>query len=143
MAKYNIVPQKTYIFEMPTLKNEYYSSYFRGYFDGDGSIYFRNGKKIPSCCDVSISGFEHNLFLMQNYLKEKGINFSFIEDKRKRDFLPFGAIRANTIKDKYLFLKFIYKDCQNFFIDRKKEIVDEFLSLIENNKKYKQIYINE
>lgn len=39
LAKYNIVPNKTYTFDFPTtLSSKYYIDFIRGYFDGDGSI---------------------------------------------------------------------------------------------------------
>ena len=37
---YNLIPNKTFLLQPPEfLKDEYYISYIKGYFDGDGSIY--------------------------------------------------------------------------------------------------------
>ena len=42
LAKYGIVPNKTFILQPPTFLNkEYYISFIKGYFDGDGSIWKR------------------------------------------------------------------------------------------------------
>ena len=39
LAKYNIVPNKTFIYTFPkNLKREYWIDFIRGYFDGDGSV---------------------------------------------------------------------------------------------------------
>lgn len=39
LAKYNIVPQKTYTFSFPkNLNKKYWIDFIRGYFDGDGSV---------------------------------------------------------------------------------------------------------
>lgn len=39
LAKYNIIPRKTYNFSFPrNLKREYWIDFIRGYFDGDGSV---------------------------------------------------------------------------------------------------------
>lgn len=39
LAKYNIVPNKTFIYTFPkNLKKEYWIDFIRGYFDGDGSV---------------------------------------------------------------------------------------------------------
>lgn len=44
LAKYNIVPKKTFILMLPTfLAEEYWISYIRGYFDGDGCITQHDG----------------------------------------------------------------------------------------------------
>lgn len=39
LAKYNIIPNKTFIYTFPkNLKREYWIDFIRGYFDGDGSV---------------------------------------------------------------------------------------------------------
>ena len=39
LAKYNIIPRKTYSFEFPDLiDKQFYLDFIRGYFDGDGSV---------------------------------------------------------------------------------------------------------
>ena len=49
LSKYYIVPNKSYIeFGVPPIPEEYIWDFIRGYFDGDGSIYFTNNKFILS-----------------------------------------------------------------------------------------------
>lgn len=38
LSKYNVIPNKTKCFVVPDLLNEFYSSFIRGYFDGDGGV---------------------------------------------------------------------------------------------------------
>lgn len=135
LEKYNIVPAKTYAYEMIELPQQMMGHFFRGYFDGDGSIaIYDNRSDIPSSYVVSISGFKHNLQKMSSYLKNKGIYLSFLEDKRNHKYrsnLQFGDIRSSNIEQTYRFLKYIYEDCGDTFLSRKKEKADAFFKLME------------
>lgn len=45
LKKYGCVPNKSYIqFDFPNIPEEFYPDFIRGYFDGDGSVYFTNNK---------------------------------------------------------------------------------------------------
>lgn len=49
LAQYGCVNNKSYYnFSFPSLKEEYLFDFIRGYFDGDGSIYFTNNKYVIS-----------------------------------------------------------------------------------------------
>lgn len=49
LSKYSIVPNKTYTnFGIPSISSEFIWDFIRGYFDGDGSIYFTNNKYVIS-----------------------------------------------------------------------------------------------
>ena len=49
LKKYSVVPDKSYIeFKIPDIPNKYMWDFIRGYFDGDGSIYFTNNKYVLS-----------------------------------------------------------------------------------------------
>ena len=135
LSQYGIVPRKTLGFNMPLLGKEYMSHFFRGYFDGDGSINItRKEYHLPSSYNIIISGYEHNLRRMQDYLAEKENIHSIITlDKRKYE-LPFGSLVFINIKEKYNFLKYIYKDCEDLYIPRKKYKSDCFLSVVEKKK---------
>lgn len=39
LAKYGVVPNKTYTAYFPDIPKEYYRDFIRGYFDGDGTVY--------------------------------------------------------------------------------------------------------
>lgn len=68
LAIYNIVPVKTKILKPPTfLDKKYYISYLKGYFDGDGSIYYNlNIKKWSlNFCGASYDVIKwiHDIFI--------------------------------------------------------------------------------
>ena len=144
LKKYNIIPYKTYNYEMILLEDKYMSHYFRGYFDGDGSISCTNNMfHTPSQYNISICGFEHNLLLMKDYLYNKvGINSFIVLDKRdnkKNKYnLPFGNLILPNINEKYKFLRYIYKDRRDIYLSRKQYLSECFINAIEQNYSNKQ-----
>lgn len=149
LSKYNIVPTKTYNFIMPDLKEEYISHYIRGYFDGDGGISILDEKyHIPSAYQIRISGFKNNLDKMNQYLCKNDIHFYFIKDKREHNRKDvFGSIVAKSVPDAYKFIQYIYNNCMDLYISRKKYKCDCFLNAIKMNfsnkaNKYKQLLLN-
>lgn len=125
LAKYNIIPRKSYPFEICRLSEEYMSHYLRGYFDGDGSITF----KMPlSRTMVSYTGFVHNLEKIQDYLKTShNIDMHVSVSTSKQYPAPFGQLRSSNIQTTYNFLKYIYQDCEDLCLTRKKERADNFI----------------
>lgn len=131
LSKYNIIPNKTYLYEMPKLE-KFVSHFIRGYFDGDGSISISYNKfNSPSQYNISISGFEHNLLIIKNVLLENEIETIFVLDNRKYKY-NFGQLVITNIKNKYKFLNFIYNNCDNLFLTRKKYKADSFFLAIKN-----------
>ena len=148
LEKYNIVPYKTYKYEMVELKNEFMPHYFRGYFDGDGSISIRNNKiHSPSQYSINICGFIHNLEKMKKYLETQNIKSTIIIENRpsknnKYD-LPFGNLVFCNINEKYKFLKYIYQNKQDIYLHRKEYKANCFFNAIERNYSNRQkIYTN-
>lgn len=125
LAKYNIVPRKSILFEICQLDDEYMSHYLRGYFDGDGSITF----KMPlSKTMISYTGFIHNLEKIQEYLrKSQNIDMHISVSASKQYPAPFGQLRSSNLRTSYNFLKYIYQDCGNLYLTRKKERADNFI----------------
>ena len=102
LFKYNIVQHKTYEYSFVKLADNLMPHFFRGYFDGDGSIYCVNDKyHSPSKYNISISGFVHNLTKMKDYLTNIGINSIVVLDKRNEKYykcsLPFGNLTFTSI----------------------------------------------
>lgn len=148
LKKYNIVPTKTYEYEMVELKKDYMSHFFRGYFDGDGSINCsKNMLHTPSSYNISICGFVHNLTKMQEYLYSIGINSIVTlenrDDKKNKFVLPFGELVFVNINEKYKFIKYIYEDKRDIYLSRKRYLAECFINAIEQNYSNKQkIYNN-
>lgn len=148
LEKYNITQHKTYKYDMVELDDEFMPHFFRGYFDGDGSINCANNMfHSPSKYNISISGFEHNLLKMKNYLSYIGINSVVVLDKRKdkcnKYNLPFGSLVFVNINDKYNFIQYIYENRGDIYLHRKRYLAECFLNAVEQNYSNKQkIYDN-
>ena len=65
LAKYGMVPAKTYELNIPILPEPYMQHMLRGLFDGDGSVIH-----TEHCKAVDFSGMSHHLIQVQNYLVE-------------------------------------------------------------------------
>lgn len=129
LSVYNIVPNKTHILQPPTfLKDEFYISYIKGYFDGDGSVYTDFNIKR---CTVSFVGASKPLIeWIKNILINKyGIISSKIEYRileTGNDFYRFLIGNQEGIKKLY---KLWYIDNTSpLFLKRKKERFEKFFS---------------
>lgn len=132
LSKYNIVPRKTYDIVMPELPKHLQSHYIRGYFDGDGSVTVNKGAyHTPSAYKCSICGFKLNLLVMQSILKENDIYTSLQLDKRNYNGLEFGNLNTHSIQETYNFIKYIYQDCKDLYMPRKKHISDCFINCVK------------
>lgn len=109
----------------------------RGYMDGDGSI--SPCANSDTDINISISGFEINMRKIQEYLTSKFIYTSFTIDKRKNianpETGPFGQLTISNRTAKYCFLKLIYNDCGDYYMDRKYNAAMKFINYIEHSEK--------
>ena len=135
LSRYNIVPRKTYSFVMPdNLPDKLYPAFFRGYFDGDGSISRKIEPKKLGDVNVTISGFENNLTAMQEYLSKKGIT-SFLHydnryPKKSHTSQLFCHICFRNKTEKSNFLHYIYDDA-SIYLERKYLLAQKFFELIK------------
>lgn len=113
--------------QIPT---QFHPSFILGYFDGDGSIDIPNDNTI-SKSHVRISGPIKNLKAFVPILNNFEIKAIIIEDKRKYKE-PFGSLEFTNTTDKYIFLKYMYRNNVKC-LSRKKERALELIRRIENN----------
>lgn len=105
---------KTYTLRFPNIKEEFYSHFIRGFFDGDGCII-----KKTSGYYFSITGNKNFLLDLNNILSKCiNINPCKISRKNKSSEL-FGAIQYSKNSDLLKIKDYIYKDCENLYIERK------------------------
>ena len=105
---------KTYTLRFPDLKEEFYSHFIRGFFDGDGCI-----TKTKSGYYFSITGNKNFLLDLNNILSKCiNINPCKISRKNKSSEL-FGAIQYSKNSDLLKIKDYIYKDCEDVYIERK------------------------
>jgi hypothetical protein len=76
------------------------------------------------------------MLAMQEFLESVGIKMVIVYDKRtygNQDGQKFCNLIAPNIETKYKFLKYIYQDCGDLCLKRKKERANMFFDAITNN----------
>ena len=68
---------------------------------------------------------------IKNYLLSIGIN-SYLYEQPKYSY-KFGYLVISSTVEKYCFLKWMYKDKESFYLNRKHERSQAFMYLVENN----------
>lgn len=111
------------------IPEQYHSSFFLGYFDGDGSIDIP--QNIISKGHVRIAGPITNLTTFSKILLDNNIPNSILLDKRKNT-QPFGSLEFKNTTEKYCFLKYIYSS-EIKCLTRKKERSFTLIQRIEDN----------
>lgn len=126
LAHYGIIPQKTFKLIPPYLLNDKYNiDYIRGYFDGDGSIYYvQNQNRVF----VEITGASK---IMIDWIQDRLINqYHIIINRPFVETLSNGTkiykIKIGSKKEIEKLYKIFYKE-KSFYIQRKK---DKFHSLL-------------
>ena len=120
------------------IPRQYQCDFFRGYFDGDGSI-TNTDKGKPSRISISIACTSSTASKFINILKDIGISALFAKDNREYKH-DFGSV-IFTGYNKYLFLKYIY-DQESICLDRKRNRALEYFKLIETNATNRSENIN-
>lgn len=134
LAKYSIVPQKTFILEPPyVLDKKYWLDYVRGYFDGDGSVNFieANGKRPYTAlrwqvCSATPSVLEFILNVLEYYDIPK-VNIQ--KQNRKSSVLYCIQYSTNSTKKIY---EILYSTPSTLYLARKKRHFEEIIQKINN-----------
>lgn len=126
LAKYGIVPNKTFILQPPTLlPKKYRIDYIRGFFDGDGSVYSHNNLPYVSFVGASLSLIEW----IRAELADLGIttnSFSTSPLQSGSCIYKLTYSRKNTTDMLYTAL---YKNLNSLYLARKKEKWEQINSL--------------
>jgi LAGLIDADG-like domain len=97
------IPRKSLRLEFPNTIPAYYSSLIRGYFDGDGTIFYSNGNTI-----VSFAGTEDFLTSVREIIKEETNANGSIKKHNKSNvyYLTYsGSFQAESV------CQYLYQDC--------------------------------
>ena len=120
LIKWGCVPNKSLILQWPTfLREDLYSHFIRGYFDGDGCI---QGKAYVAEIQITSS----TLFCkgMEKYLNSVNILTKVTpEDNPLTSSLYIRSWKTDNDKK---FLQYMYKDA-NFYLERKYEIAKKYI----------------
>ena len=128
--------RKTYDNCIANIDDKFMPHLLRGYFDGDGHVSNIEDSKWAADVRVQITGYEKNMKKIQDYLNKKNIFTSFVEDKRKYNSTTndkFGNLVFTNHNSKYCFLKLIYENKQDCYMDRKYKYALNFFDFIENS----------
>ena len=128
LAKYSIVPNKTFILKPPyELKKEYWIDYIRGYFDGDGSVNLlrnNNGRGYGNLRWQVCSATKEILEWIRDTLNEQyGIAPAIIREQQKEHILYY--IQYSSIATKQIY-EILYTNSK-MYLKRKKDHFEEIL----------------
>lgn len=132
LAKYNIVPCKTFQFEFPIqLSREYWIDFIRGYFDGDGSVSTSGTSGIKwQICSATTDVLEKIVaFLYEEYQIPK-VN---VRAERLNKEHPLYVICYSTKATEAIY-NFLYtKD--SLYLPRKKQHYEQVLNIYNKRNK--------
>ena len=116
LRNHGVVPRKSLILEFPeTILPQFISSFIRGYFDGDGCIYYGKNDLLSSSQAVSLIGTKNMLLRILEYTN---VYSKLSHDKRHHK--DCYSIRISKTKNIITFLDYMYKD-STIYLDRKYE----------------------
>lgn len=133
IIKYGFDNTKTYRFHLPTIPISLYKHFIRGYFDGDGCIYFSKKKQYNAYkYSISIIGTESFCKEINQFVLET-LKFSFKEilvpTLNNKNII---TLKSENISDIKTFLHFIYDGC-SFCLNRKYKKYKELLKIHDNH----------
>jgi len=118
LTKYNIIPNKTKIYEFPQILKEhkFVNSFIRGYLDGDGSISFKN-----ESLRINFYGTQNCLTNISEVItNECGISIHSPFKNRTIYSLEYNS------QDAVLLAKWLYKK-QNIYLERKFKLIENLI----------------
>jgi transposase-like protein/DNA-binding transcriptional regulator WhiA len=119
LIEWGCIPNKTaQLEELPNIEDKYMSHFIRGYFDGNGSIWFSTNRP-----HTSISGHRPFLANIQKIMVEQiGLNFTKITTRKKNS----GDIRYGGFANVEKIYNYLYKDA-TVYMSRKKTKFEQIL----------------
>ena len=127
LAKYGVVPRKSYNTYLPLLSKEMMPHLIRGIFDGDGSIMAKpnpsNGGHNRFLHSISFCGTHQLMEDISNYILENlGIKTTVYDYKDRN----LSELKIQNIDNIAKFGYWIYRN-STIFLNRKKDIFNDFL----------------
>jgi LAGLIDADG-like domain len=139
LARYNVIPRKTWSYISVLLSAEMMPRFLRGYFDGDGTI-IKVRREKPRTSDYRfhiVTYRREAAVFFQNYLHSQGVRAAIQQDGSKKDYAPLYQVRMVSNESKEQFVKLIYAGAGTLCLARKLERAREYLDcLAEYRGKY-------
>lgn len=127
-------PNKSLTIDFPEIPKKYLWHFIRGYFDGDGCIYFerRMGKNKKLIVKRIRVIFTSGSKIFLESMSKKLIDFGLEKGKIYLSKRSYQLVYNN--KDSLLFFKLVYKNTgKNSFFMRKFKVFEEYLKLRPSN----------
>lgn len=134
LAKYSIVPAKTFILKPPyKLNKKYWIDYIRGYFDGDGSVNLiknsngqGNGNLRWQICSATKEILQWIIdFLYEEYNIPKVNIHTRAGGKHEMYYFQYSSTATRSI------YKILYTENSSLFLKRKKDHFEEILQKVK------------
>lgn len=120
LTKLGCTPNKSLTLQFPTkVPKELIHHFIRGFFDGDGSITY--GKSGTHCSFTSVESF---LIPLSQILFQNNIHCSDFKKRYKDKEISAGTIFVGKKESQKNLYTFLYNDCNDFCLKRKKEKFD-------------------
>ncbi|MEG1142716.1 MAG: LAGLIDADG family homing endonuclease [Clostridia bacterium] len=132
LVNLGVVPNKTKSFSHPKIKDELFKFYLRGYFDGDGCLYFNENlktRKFSKSVEIACFSIEP-MEEIRDILLKYNINSKVYKTKEGRN----SKLMISNFSDMRKFLDFIYDEAKETCkLDRKFEKYKKFIELIDKD----------
>ncbi|MCX6755513.1 MAG: hypothetical protein NT068_03190 [Candidatus Nomurabacteria bacterium] len=131
LIKLGLTPQKSKTMIFPQVPEKYFSDFLRGYFDGDGGVWFglKNKKNINQSYVINVcftSGSKDFLIFLRGILNKKSILGGSLVEKERGFDLKY-SIKNSLILYKIMYNSNVLKN--NLFLERKRAIFEKFICL--------------
>lgn len=131
LVKFGFMPAKTKIMKMPDISGQHISDFVRGYFDGDGCVYFKKHKRSDNGREawVFTSRFTsgHKPFLEQLWgiLKKHGLKGGCLYDKIGGHELVFSR------HDSLALYRLMYNNSDCCCLERKRKVFQKAIQTLK------------
>ena len=141
LARFNIVPRKTKIYTFPEwlVNHPLVNHFMRGYFDGDGSIYYSTNKPgFRKKLSISICGTKEFLTTFRSVLSKNCNVNGHAKIRKTKGIYAFGYCGNNNI---IKIRNFLYlNSTENIRMDRKYEIAfNDWIDNKDRSEKCKKV----
>ncbi len=136
LQKLGFTPAKSNTLQFPKIPEKFVASFVRGYFDGDGGVYFKRheikNRKNPRWVFYSHFTFGSRKFLevLHNALKSHGIKGGFVVAKSNDK--GFGLILSH--RDSVALCRLMYNNAPRIYLKRKYDTFRKALKILYGEK---------
>lgn len=119
----------------PTLKEEMYKHFIRGYFNGDGSIYRRILTNRNPSWHIVFCGHDNIIYNIRNYLSNK-LNIAFNKPSYEKGIF---SVKWSSKKDVIALINYLYTDSTTYLFRKYEKAM---VAVQEYNSRYVNTEIN-